>query len=766
MPQPTHQDARSRWRAVSPAPDIRHATVIHRLAAAFIVLVLHGVDLSGLLSANPIYFNSGLGHFKPGLLPGFPGWVDFHAGATTQALGRFNADSWLHGMVPWWNPFVGIGLPQAAQLQSAAFFLPFVLLLHFPFGVLAIKVLLQILAGQFMFALLRHLRCDLIASLAGAVLYELNGSFAWFSDVPIFPIAFLPLLVLGVERAARAAAGRTRGGWTLVGVSIAAMVVAGFPETAYLCGLLALAWAGLRWIALQNERAAFSRKLVLGGSTGLLITAPCLWPFAHYLRHAYVGVRDFGYQGLMPENFAMYVFPYIFGPLHYRDEFVLWFHMGGYVGLGSIVMALAGLVGGAPRHVGLRFLLAAWIVVGVAKSAVLPGATELVNLIPAIGQTMFFRYIAPTLSFALAVPAAFAISDMREQAWRRPRAALAVAACGGTSIAASAIVLAQARLAELRTVGGNAAWPITSIAGGLAIAATLAVLCRRPTRRGGLLASGLLTVEACALFVVPLLAGSRDRTIDTGPIAFLGQHLGLARFVSIGGIVPNYGSYFRLASANFNELPVSNLWASYAAARLNPNPAVNVFNGTDPDPHRQAAWLVAHRPSFSEIGVRYLLTYSWIDPFRGGMGDAAPLVWHEGPLVIRELRDARPYYEVLEGRCSLSSMDRDAAAGSCDGPARLLRRELFFPGWRARVNAKPVKLRQANEIFQEINLPPGRFTVSFAYRPPYIRLAWFASACGLAGLICGWHRGNIGMTGFARTRSPLRPRVGTRWRRA
>ena len=119
------------------------------------------------------------------------------------------------------------------------------------------------------------------------------------------------------------------------------------------------------------------------------------------------------------------------------------------------------------------------------------------------------------------------------------------------------------------------------------------------------------------------------------------------------------------------------------------------------------------------------------------------VVWHEGPFVIREFPDVKPYYEVLAGHCSLRDMDRDVVAGSCSGPARLLRRELFFPGWTARINAGSAALRQSNEIFQEIDLPAGQFMSTFAYRPPYIGVAWFASICGLVGLVLGWTNGWI-----------------------
>jgi hypothetical protein len=34
-----------------------------------------------------------------------------YSGWTSQALGHLAALDWLHGTVPWWNPFEGLGAP-------------------------------------------------------------------------------------------------------------------------------------------------------------------------------------------------------------------------------------------------------------------------------------------------------------------------------------------------------------------------------------------------------------------------------------------------------------------------------------------------------------------------------------------------------------------------------------------------------------------------------------------------------------------------------
>ena len=249
------------------------------------VLLAHAIELSGWLSSNPIYLISGLGlRSAPGPLAGVPGWVEFYAGATTQAMGRLDAYDWVRGMVPWWNPYVGVGMPLAAEMQSSSLFLPFVLLHVFFDGVMSLKIAMQLIAGLATYALLRSLALGRFGAVTGGLLYSLTGSFAWFSDAVIMPTPFLPLLLLGIEHARSAARQCRPGGFCWIGVAIAYLQIAGFPETAYFCGLFALSWAIFRFVSDPAVRFAFAVKVVAGGTIGLMIAAPCLLAFFHFLK--------------------------------------------------------------------------------------------------------------------------------------------------------------------------------------------------------------------------------------------------------------------------------------------------------------------------------------------------------------------------------------------------------------------------------------------------------------------------------------------------
>lgn len=96
--------------------------------------------LVGLYDANPLLYIGSLAERYAHGAPGIP-YADPNNGFTTQALGYRAALDWMHGIVPWWNYFSGVGLPLAAEYQPAAFF-PATLILLLPNGMLLQHIVL------------------------------------------------------------------------------------------------------------------------------------------------------------------------------------------------------------------------------------------------------------------------------------------------------------------------------------------------------------------------------------------------------------------------------------------------------------------------------------------------------------------------------------------------------------------------------------------------------------------------------------------------
>ena len=320
-------------------------------------------------------------------------------GFTSEALGRLAAWDWLHGIVPWWNSYTGVGMPLAGELQPGVFFLPFTLLLWLPEGILWQQVSMQIIAGLATYALLRELGLSRLAALTGGALFALNGTIAWTPGpaTGYCSLPFLPLLLFGVERARKQQKGATS--ILIIGVATAWSILAGFPETAYISALLVLAW-GLYRLVSEPKRWTMARRAIAGFVLGLLVATPLLIAFVDYMRQSgSFGIHNGGEKSLPWAAFSATLMPYVYGSLgtslHSLPLSHIWYTIGGYTSVLIILMAVVGLTSRS-AHRGLKFLLLAWILFAWAKTfGVLP-VTALINHLPLMRQANFFRYAPPS----------------------------------------------------------------------------------------------------------------------------------------------------------------------------------------------------------------------------------------------------------------------------------------------------------------------------------------------------------------------------------
>src|SRR5262245_45691142 len=206
-----------------------------------VIILGHLPEMGGLVKGNPLaQFGGVTENVRWGWVPGFP-YIDPNIGQTSQALGRRAALEWLAGRVPWWNSYAGVGIPLVGDMQSAAFFPPTLFYLC-ENGHLYIHIFLQFVGGMCTYVLLRQLLCLRLVAFVGAVFYALNGTFAWFAHASFNPVAFLPMMLMGVEATRQATQEGGRGGWEWLAMGLALSLYAGFPETAFINGLLVAVW--------------------------------------------------------------------------------------------------------------------------------------------------------------------------------------------------------------------------------------------------------------------------------------------------------------------------------------------------------------------------------------------------------------------------------------------------------------------------------------------------------------------------------------------
>lgn len=528
----------------------------------------HLPDFLGLLIEDPAYRTAGPGvRGVSWLLYGMPGWVDPNAGATTEALGRVAAQQWLSGQIPWWNTFSGLGMPLAAEMQNSALFLPFILLLALPHGVILIKAVLQALAGLCAFGLGRSMQLSLPACVFMGIVSEFSGTFAWFGHGPIMPLAFLPLLVWGGFNVARAVEQKKRGGWLLITLSIAGSILAGFPETAYMNGLLALTI--IVWRIFQSA-APYRKEIIIrilsGGLLGLCLSAPAWISFALSLPVSLVGMNaDFGNAHFLSGNTALHFFPYLFGPPLFGAEqgdmnlVELWWHTGGYVDLGLISLAALAFTFKSTAYSSLRYVLAAWLVLTAMKAEGVHAVSKLIDIIPLIKQTMFFVYASPGWWFALTLLAAIAIDGYSRQRVSKKRY---IALAGAMVFTAAILSLFEARhaLALQQHLPHANLLKYLSIIIEFSIVFSIFTIALKASRKDIFLSS-LGIANAVLLFCVPFLSGSQNAKIDFNALNWLKKETAYTRVVSFGTLPPNYGAFYGIKSLNYTYLPVPKVFA-------------------------------------------------------------------------------------------------------------------------------------------------------------------------------------------------------------
>jgi hypothetical protein len=696
-----------------------------------------------------------------GPLPGLR-TIDPNNGFITQAIGHEVARQVFDGQVPLWNSYQGVGSPLLASGQAAAAFPP-TLLNRWPNGLFYETLLLELVAGLSTLFLMRRLRVSELAAVAAGVAYALNGTFSWLQNGAMLPVAFLPLILLGVERA-RDRATRdgpsARGGWITLALAIALAVFAGFVETVYIYGFLIAAWTAWRFVQLDRPaRRRFAVKIVMGVTAGGLISALMLVPFVEYLRVADIGGHEGVFSMLTLPTAAWSTvlgMPYAFGPIFAFNDpsstvAAVWSNVGGYLSATLVVLGMIGMFGRRER--GLRLVLGAWIVFCLAKTFGPDWFLRLVNLVPGMDSAAFYRYMSPALSMAVIVLAAFAIDDLVRG--RLSRVQIGVAAGAMAVLLAIAVVTAYGVVED---APGARRYFVLSVAWAISAVAVIVVVAL--SERGRALAvvlCAVVVVDVVVTFGLPTLSAPRDVVTDTRSVDYLAARLGEQRYFTYGPIGVNYGSYFELGSALATDVPMPKLWSEWVKEELGQDLDVtNLPNLAD-----GLARFTANPDAIRFLGVSHVVTQAGSEvgePLRSQL----TLVHRDSVADVYELDDPKPYFDVGRSSCRVTSRGRNEVVVDCDARARLVRREVYFPDWEVTIDGRSSEIEPARALFQAVDVPAGRSVVRFSYAPPRWTLTIVAFAVGVLWVIVALVLRAFGVDVPQLARSALRQRRGGR----
>ncbi|HCQ18170.1 MAG TPA: hypothetical protein DIU42_02945 [Dermacoccus sp.] len=751
----------------------RRPALIACLAVVVAVLLANAVYLLGVRSNDPMLYHSGLGSPTHGLTdlgPGgghYPHTIDANDGWTVQSLGRLSAEMWKDGQLPLWNSFEGLGQPLAGEQQSAAFFQPFIMLNLLPNGSFLMHLALELVAGLTMLAFLRSLRLTWVASTVGGILFAINGAFSVMTNAPFNPIAFLPMVLWGVELVAADVQRRARPRWGIVVIALglAWMLYAGFPETALIQGLVVAAWVLVRAIALRPHRVRFVLWNGVGALGGVLLAAPLLITLRHFLGFAFTAYHGGGERP--PWKYTAHAFygffgGYLGGPF---SSSALMDGVAGYVTLASLLCAVIGLFGRRPRAI--KIMLVTLVTLLMLNMFGVEWVNTMLYAIPGVDLVLLYKYGIILLVFVFTLLAAYGLDDLgrgrvrRGAVWAAAAVATAYVTAGVTYLVLSDRVLHPTWTSVVAALFGLVIIALTAafVWGSRAKAADPerddAGARHSPTKRAAsaaLVAGLVIVAEAGASYATPQLNASPPKPIDTAPPAYLQEHLGTSRFFTLGPIQPNYGSYWQLAELNVNDLPVPEKYSTYVMDHLRPpsgTPAyIKPTRGFNPFmpyllvTRNSPAWgqkriLTAYgqqQAAYRDAGVKYLVAAPGVVDDASASRLGLRRVFGSTKAEIFEDPAARPYYDT-RGACRVENQTRESVTLDCSRPTTLVRRELSTPGWSATINGTKKHLPTGpDKLFQTVQAPAGRSTISFAYRPPHFRAATALSLVTLAAL--------------------------------
>jgi hypothetical protein len=461
--------------------------------------------------------------------------------------------------------------------------------------------------------------------------------------------------------------------------------------------------------------------------------------------------------------------------------------------------------------------LAAWIAVCMLRTFGFPPVVHLMAGVPGIRLTAFYRYANPTWELAAILLAALGLDDIARGSCRRivlVASVLVTAALGAWAALTAWPLLTAAGSTGLTatTAGTRHLYAIGSLAGALVLLALLATggmvagwrnqqvaaadgtgtaaatarvskqeRAARKRRRGRAIMAGAVCLEAIFLLGFAYLSAPTASTLNAGEVRWLQAHLGTSRFYTLGPIQPNYGSYYGIAEANVNDLPLPASWTDYVSAHLDPNSPKVLFTGVSrknrsgPTPAQE---LTRHLSNYESIGVRFVVeSANGLD----AQGKSFPAVgsphWPQGPRLVYhdafaevwELPDAAPLFSLHPASlsaspspsagCSVVWTGNDRATASCPQASTLVRREQYLPGWTATIEHRsganaietrvPVRADTSGPpgLFQAVDLPAGTTTVRFTYLPGHEDVAALVAVVAASVLV-----GSLAIGGIRRRR--------------
>ena len=341
---------------------------------------------------------------------------------------KFAIDSINHGEFPFWNPYVGVGQPLAAD-TTQNLFSPTTLGYFLPVEFWDVVILFTIwLAGFFTFLFLRSLGLKFESAIVGSVIYMFSGAFSWFAYNPNPQvILFTPLILFSIEKIIQ---NKNPKYIVLGAVSLACGILGEHLETIILQLMLIISYFIFRVLSIyRNSRinsneltvtvSNYSLKRIISWSLVAFIcaiglTAFLILPAYDFIQNNHLEHDETtGPRHYNPIILASNFIPYILGQLHAYWLIATPGFLGfwGYVGTLGLFLSILGLFTISKNDNPNRFIPLFFIGISVFFILKTVGA-PLVNLIgtlPILNLVAFTGYLGAIIPIGFAVAASFGV---------------------------------------------------------------------------------------------------------------------------------------------------------------------------------------------------------------------------------------------------------------------------------------------------------------------------------------------------------------------
>jgi len=699
------------------------------------------------------------------------------------------------GELPWWNPYVGMGTPEIANLTSTAAFPPYLAMLAL--GNTnelrnAFQLLVVLCGGWFTFLFLQRHGLATLASLIGAAAFMFCGAVT--QNVGSFegPATACIPFTLYLTRYFLDQPGARTGAVMALGFAAAALAsfpplaVAGFGFTA-LYAVIAVAMTPAVPAGPAGDDARPSGRRLLAwfalaalAAVGLVgfyyLPALALERAAPQARAVYDLAARYA---IRPVSLLQLLSPVLVG----ANEILLHPPMAepdaphlSYAGW--VPLLLCALASRPPPGRERGLWVASWIAMALAllKLLGLP-PVQWVAYLPALKQIHFAFYLAPLIDLLVALLAALGIAQLQRGAVTY-RWAAAVGLAGLLALAGTHWIGVKAGVLErLGTPQWESEWRLLLGITVVWIALVLAGVRRaRRSRTTHLVAAALLGMFAYEAFVHTYYPRPRRFDVWRHPpdyvralerVAGYGRVFGAEALTADAGgafgifqldsfMAFNAPRAFQLYRTYINRAPGGGIFMTGLRKELPPEGVLDrvaveflAIAYTSPEPMAEAQgrrYSRLYDDGFVRIFRRrgsphffYSSEFQVVPAARalallGGLpAGRTVLLESTPPVAASPNRPGDPQVTVVAFRRNGYRLRVDAPR-----PGLVYAADSLLPGWSARVNGRPAAILPANYAFRAVAVPAGRCEVELSYWPPGLTAGLavtLASMLALGGLV-------------------------------